>query len=192
MPYDDVPAFVAALCQRETVATLALEFAILTASRTGEVMGARWDEINITDQLWVIPAARMKSGRMHRKPLGIRTLEIITKMAAIRTTSDFVFPGQRPNKPLSHVAFQKVLARMQTPYSAHGFRSSFRDWAGDCTQFPREVCEAALAHSVGDAAEQSYRRLDALQKRRALMETWANWCDQKQPDNVIAFVRPAE
>ena len=190
MPYDEVPAFLTALRQRETVATLGLELMILTASRTGEVLGARWDEILIKDQLWIIPAARMKSGRMHRKPLGIRALEIITKMAAIQTTSDFVFPGQRLNKPLSHVAFQKVLARMQVPYAAHGFRSSFRDWAGDCTPFPREVCEAALAHSVGDAAEQSYRRLDALQKRRALMETWADWCDQKQTDNVIAFGRP--
>lgn len=178
MPYDEVPAFVAALRLRETVSTLALEFAILTASRTGEVLGARWDEINVKDQLWIIPAARMKSGRMHRKPLGVRALEIIAIMAAIRTTSEFVFPGQRLNKPLSHVAFQKVLERMNVTYAAHGFRSSFRDWAGDCTPFPREVCEAALAHSVGDAAEQSYRRLDALEKRRKLMDDWATHCNR--------------
>lgn len=191
MPYDEVPAFMTALRHRETVATLALELMVLTASRSGEVLGARWAEINTKDRLWVVPSVRMKSGRAHRKPLGSRALEIIAKMAAIRTTNDFVFPGQRPNKPLSHVAFQKVLARLKVPFAAHGFRSSFRDWAGDCTPFPREVCEAALAHSVGDAAEQSYRRLDALEKRRALMEAWADWCYRQQSENVLAFVRPS-
>ncbi len=177
MPYVDVPAFLEALRQRDAIAALALEFCILTAARTGEVLGARWEEIDMTGHVWTVPGAHMKAGREHRVPLSGRALAIIGIMAAARI-GDFIFPGQKKGKPLSGMAMEMMLRRMKVENATvHGFRSSFRDWAGNETNFPRELAEQALAHVIGDKAEQAYRRGDALERRRALMEAWSKHCE---------------
>jgi integrase len=150
MPYPDVPAFVAKLRDREAVAGMALEFCILNASRSGEVLGANWPEIDRKAKVWTVPAERMKSGREHRVPLTARALEILDRVETIRA-GDYVFPGQRRGRPLSAMAMEMMLRRMKVENATvHGFRSSFRDWAGECTSFPREVAEGALAHTIGD------------------------------------------
>jgi integrase len=181
MPYGDVPEFVAKLRATESIHALALEFLILTAGRAGEVLGATWDEIDSSAQVWVIPAPRMKAEREHRVPLSARALAILDRMAGIRT-GDLVFPGQRRRRPLSNHSFAAL-----TPGGAtrHGFRSAFRDWCGEETSFPREIAEQALAHVTGDATERAYRRGDALEKRRALMEAWSNYCEPVAAGNVI-------
>jgi integrase len=171
MPFDDVPAFIAALREREGVAPRALEFAILTAARSGEVLGARWEELSLEKGLWTVPARRMKAGREHRVPLSRRAVEILRDMERVRL-SEYVFPGMKRGRPLSVMALEMVLRRMKQDVTVHGFRSAFRDWAGERTHFPREVAEAALAHLVGDAVERAYRRGDALGKRRELMDLW--------------------
>jgi integrase len=187
MAYADVPAFLARLREDENTAARALEFCILTAARSGEVYGARWPEIDLAEKVWTIPAERMKAGRAHRIPLCDRALAILEAVKPLRM-GDLVFPSRRQGKPLSHVAMAKVLARMGVDgATVHGFRSSFRDWAGNETHFPREVAEAALAHVVGDAAEQAYRRGDALEKRRALMKDWAVHCGMTEAPNVVRF-----
>jgi integrase len=177
MPYPNVPAFVAQLREQESVSALALEFLILTATRLGEVLGARWDEIDLEAKVWTAPAERMKAAREHRIPLSSRALAILEKLSEART-GELLFPGRRVNQPLSTstlLIFMRALG-VETA-TIHGFRSAFRDWAGNETHFPREVCEAALAHSVGGAVEQAYRRGDALEKRRALMDAWAAYCE---------------
>jgi integrase len=181
MPYDQVPRFMTELHQREAIAAFALEFTILNANRTSEVIGARWPEIDRKARIWTVPAARMKAGREHRVPLGGRSLEILDEMQKIKT-SDFVFPGLKKNKPLSEMAMLKLLERLKADdYTVHGFRSSFRDWAGETTEFPREVAEMCLAHVVGDDTELAYRRGDALERRRKLMEAWEEYCLGKTP-----------
>lgn len=185
LPYQDVAAFVGRLREREAVAAIALEFAILTAARSGEVLGARWDEIDLDRKVWTIPADRMKAGRDHRVPLSGRAAEMVQSLSSARVGA-FVFPGQRSGKPLSSMALEMVLRRMKVENATvHGFRSAFRDWCGNETHFPRELAEAALAHVIGDKAEQAYRRGDALEKRRAMMEAWAAYCDPIEHDNVI-------
>lgn len=186
MAYDAIPAFVARLREREGLAALALEFCILTATRTGETLGARWDEIDMTSKIWTVPAARMKAGREHRVPLAGRALEILETLAKGRT-SDFVFPGKSDGKPLSNMAMEMILRRMQVEcVTVHGFRSAFRDWAGNETPFPRDVCEAALAHTL-QGVEAAYRRGDALEKRRALMSAWGEYCQPRAGDNILKF-----
>jgi integrase len=174
LPYPAVPAFVADLREREAVAAFALEFLILNASRSGEVLGAKWPEIDRRAKVWTVPPERMKSGREHRVPLTARALKILDAVELIRT-SDYVFPGKKRERPLSVMAMEMVLRRMSVDVTVHGFRSSFRDWAGECTSFPREIAEAALAHVVGDATERAYRRGDALEKRRKLINAWDNY-----------------
>jgi len=187
MAYADVPAFVEKLRQIDTIAARALEFAILTAGRSGEIYGARWPEIDLAAKAWTIPAERMKAGREHRVPLCQRATAILERLFAAKISA-FVFPGQRGGRPLSHVAMAKVIERMGVEgATVHGFRSAFRDWAGNETHFAREVAEAALAHVVGDSAEQAYRRGDALEKRRALMADWAAYCEPKDARNVVVF-----
>ena len=187
MDYRDVPAFVTHLRGQETIAAMALEFCILTATRSGEVYGARWTEIDMAAKVWVVPADRMKAAREHRVPLSDRAVAILEKLFKART-GDFVFPSPRGQRPLSHVAMAKVMRRLEVEQATvHGFRSAFRDWAGNETHFPREVAEAALAHVVGDKAEQAYRRGDALEKRRALMAAWANHCEPGKTENLIHF-----
>ncbi|GLS37225.1 integrase [Mesorhizobium tianshanense] len=177
MPYSQVPAFVGRLGNAEAMAARALEFLILTAGRSGEVLNARWSEIDLdpagTGPVWAVPAERMKAGRPHEVPLSPRATTILKELAETRQ-NDFVFPGQRLGRPLSATAIEMLLRRLKVkPVTPHGFRSSFRDWAGDATNFPRELAEAALAHRIGDATEQAYRRSTALAKRRKLMEAWA-------------------
>lgn len=187
LPYADLPAFVAKLREREAVAARALEFTILTAARSGETMGACWSEIDLELKTWTVPAERMKAGRPHRVPLPERAIAILEEMAAVRT-GELVFPGQRAGRPLSNMALEMILRRMGADgVTVHGFRSAFRDWAGDRTSYQREVIEAALAHVIGDRAEQAYRRSDALEKRRELMQAWAAYCEPDKPANVIAL-----
>ncbi|MDF2809910.1 MAG: integrase [Microvirga sp.] len=194
LPYTDVPAFIADLRQREAIAALMLEFTILCVSRTGEVTGARWPEVNMETKVWTVPAARMKAGKEHRVPLGPRALEILSMLEAFRTTGDYIFPGMKKGRPLSNMAMLMLMQkRMERPdITVHGFRSSFRDWAGECTSFPREVAEAALAHTVGDEVERAYRRGDALEKRRKLMLAWEGFVGSAVKgagSNVIAPAR---
>lgn len=175
LPYDDMKGFMAALRARQSLAALALEMAILTASRSGEVLGARWDEIDLEKKVWSIPRERMKAGLAHRVPLSSRMVEILEQLPRV---SPFVFPGQRDGKPLSNMAMEMQLRRMKRDdITVHGFRSSFRDWASEQTSFPHETCEHALAHRISDKAEAAYRRGDQFEKRRQLMEAWAQWCE---------------
>ncbi len=173
MPYEDVAAFITKLREREALGALALELCILTAARSGEILGMKWAEIDFGKKIWTVPANRMKAGREHRVPLSVRAIAILRKLEKLKL-AEFVFPGQARNKPLSNMAMVMVLRRMKIEdATVHGFRSSFRDWAGNVSNFPREIVETALAHVVGDKAEQAYRRSDALEKRRKLMDAWA-------------------
>lgn len=176
MPYVELPGFVSRLGQSEAMAAKALEFLILTAARSSEVLNATWSEIDWGARLWVVPADRMKAAREHRVPLSDRAMAIIEPIHDARV-SDFVFSGQRTGRPLSSSSMTMLMRRLKADqYTVHGFRSAFRDWAGDRTTIAREVAEAALAHRVGDATEQAYRRADALDKRRELMVAWASYC----------------
>ncbi|MCP4408513.1 MAG: integrase arm-type DNA-binding domain-containing protein [Gammaproteobacteria bacterium] len=184
MPYAEIPSFMEALKTRPALTARALEFLILTACRTGEALGATWDEIDFDNALWTIPESRMKQRDEHRVPLSERCLDILTELNQTRV-SNYVFPGQRPNRPLSNMTLTMLLRRMKIKdATAHGFRSSFRDWAGDNTAFSREVAEAALAHKVG-GVEGAYRRGTALKKRRQLMNAWADYCQGAAADNVV-------
>jgi integrase len=189
MSYTDLPAFMEDLQAREGTAARALEFAILTAGRSGEVLGARWEELDLDRELWAVPARRMKAGREHRVPLSQRALNIMKAMHEIRN-GDFVFEGQKPGRPLSVTALKMVLRRMKIDnVTVHGFRSAFRDWAAECTNFPNEVCEAALAHVIENKAEAAYRRGDLFEKRRKLMDAWSAYCTTPKASKVVAFGR---
>ena len=189
MPYEHVAAFVGRLRETDSLGALALEFCILAAARSGEVVGARWSEIDLDKRVWTLPPHRMKAGREHRVPLSERAVAILRQLAEIKT-SDFIFPGRRKNRPLSHRAMNKTLHRTTADtVTVHGFRSSFRDWAGNETHFPREIMETALAHVIGNQVEQAYRRSDALEKRRKLMEAWASYCLEPKSEKVVAFRR---
>ena len=185
MPYEELAKFIAKLRERNALAAQALELCILTAARSGEILGMRWDEVDLGKKLWIIPAERMKAGREHRVPLSSRAISILQKLEKIKL-GEFVFPGQVRHKPLSNMAMEMVLRRMKLQnVTVHGFRSSFRDWAGNATNFPRELAETALAHVIGDKAEQAYRRSDAIEKRRKLMEAWANHCEPRAGSTVV-------
>ncbi len=189
LPYADVGAFVAELRKQVGIGPLAFEFAILTATRTSEAIGARWAEINLKAGVWTIPATRIKAGREHRVPLSPRALEILREMAELRE-GDFVFPGGRKGKPLSSMVFLMTLRRMkQENITAHGFRSTFRDWAAEQTNYPREVCEMALAHAVGDKVEAAYRRGDLFEKRARLMDEWGRYCGTVQAAGTVIPLR---
>ena len=174
LPWQEIGAFLAALRAQEGVGALAVQFAILTAARSGEVRLATWKEIDFDAALWVIPADRMKAGREHRIPLSSSALELLR---VLPRTSDLIFPGARQGRPLSDMSLTAVLRRMgRDDITVHGFRSSFRDWCSECSNFPREVCEHALAHSLVDKVEAAYRRGDLIEKRALLMQAWANYC----------------
>jgi integrase len=175
MPFRDIPAFMARLRAIEGTAARAVEFAVLTATRRGEVLGATWDELDLADRVWIIPPARMKAGKEHRVPLSKRAIAILEGQRAIQPSGASVFQG-RSKRKLSVTALGRPIELLSPGVTLHGFRSSFRDWCGEHTNFPREVAEAALAHRMGDAVEQAYRRGDALEKRRKLMEAWAEYC----------------
>lgn len=194
MPFTDVPEFIGQLRLVRGVGAFALEFAILTAARSGEVREARWSEIDLVSKVWTVPASRMKAGRVHRVPLSDRAVEVLKIVAPLRRASEddpLVFPSTRPGRPLSDMTLVAVLRRHAPGFTVHGFRSSFRDWCGDATTFQREVVEAALAHAVGDATEAAYRRSDALEKRRKLMAAWASYCEPKAAANVTPLVPKA-
>jgi integrase len=188
MPYGDVPAFMEQLKERQATTALCLRFIILTAARSLEARGARWDEIDMAAKLWTIPGDRMKAGKPHRVPLSDEAMAILKPLHEVRR-GELVFPGLTPKKPLSETAFRALFARANTAgVTVHGFRSAFRDWCGEATTFPREVAEQALAHSVGNAVEQAYRRGDALEKRRKLMDAWCTYCTTpKRSAKVVAL-----
>lgn len=193
--FDALPDFIADLQSRDAIAARALEFLILTAARSGEVMGARWSEIDLEAKVWTVPESRMKAGREHRVPLSVRAVEILTEIKPSMAVGEdpVVFRGGARGGGLSSMAMAMLLRRMKVKTTVHGFRSSFRDWAGEVSTFPREVAEAALAHTVGDQTERAYRRGDALEKRRLMMDAWATWCEPKAKDsnNVKPFRKPA-
>lgn len=176
MPYGDVPAFVTCLHMSGSISSRAMEFAILTTARPGEVLGARWAEIDPDKKVWTVPASRMKGGREHRVPLSGRAAAVLVDLAKGRT-GEFIFPGQHPNKHVSSRTLEMLLRRMKVDATPHGFRSSFRDWAAEATNFQREVVEQCLAHPVGNSVERAYQRGDVLKKRRAVLEAWASFCD---------------
>jgi integrase len=186
LPYREVPGLVQTLRDLDGGRERALELLILCASRAGEILGARWDEIDFAERLWVIPASRMKGGKEHRVPLCERAIAILEGMKLCRR-NDFVFPGDR-RENMGESPMRELLKRLGYKTTVHGLRSSFRDWCGECTNFPREICEAALAHVVGNGVEQAYRRGDALEKRRRLMAAWAEYCSK--PIAADAAVTP--
>jgi integrase len=182
LPYPQMGGFVRELRSQEGVAARALEFAILSAARTGEVIGAQWDELDFTAKVWTVPAERMKAKREHRVPLSDAALRAIR---SVPREGEYVFCGPRPDRPLSNMAMLALLGRMKRDdLTVHGFRSSFRDWAAEVTNFPREVAEGALAHVLSDKTEAAYRRGDLFDKRRKLMQAWADWCDKVVPASV--------
>lgn len=174
LAYADAPAFMARLRQQEGVGARALEFVILTAARSGEVRGATWAEFDDESAIWTVPANRMKAGKEHRVPLSAAALAVLRQQKE-DSLGDLVFPGQREGKPLSDMTLSAVLRRMQVEAVPHGFRSTFRDWAAEETHYANEVAEMALAHTVGNKVEAAYRRGDLLDKRRQLMEDWAQY-----------------
>lgn len=186
LPYAEMGAFMAGLRAMEGVSPKALEFAILTATRTGETVGARWSEIDLGARMWTIPGERMKAGKEHRVPLSARALEILKSLPR-EDESDFVFIGDRKGKPLSNMALLMTLRRMgRDDLTTHGFRSTFRDWAAEQTAYPNELVEMALAHTISDKTEAAYRRGDMVEKRRRLMQDWTDHCARPaaSADNV--------
>jgi integrase len=190
LPYDQVPSFMEELRGLDGVTARALEFAILTAGRTGEIVHARWDEIDNPDdaKIRMIPGERMKSGKEHKIPLSEPAAAIVKQMSAVRC-SDFVFPGQKPGRPFEASAMMALLRRWRPGTTVHGFRSAFSDWCAERTNFPAEVREMALAHAVGNKVEEAYRRGDLFEKRRQLAEAWAKFLATPVPasDNVISI-----
>jgi integrase len=180
MPYEEAPAFFRRLCDQGSISAKALQFTILTAARTGEALGARWQEIDFEKAVWTVPASRMKAGKEHQVPLSAAAANLLKTLKEGRGPEDPVFPGQSGKKPLSNMAMLMLLRRMNVEeFTVHGFRSTFRDWAGDTTEFAREVVEHALAHTVGSGVERAYRRGHALERRRELMELWAKYLCMK-------------
>jgi integrase len=183
LPYRNAKDFTASLRRGQGVAALALELTILTAARTGEVIGARWPEIDLEAKVWTVPAVRMKAGKEHRVPLSARAVVILETVAKLKRDHDgFIFPGQSADGSLANMAMAAVLKRMKREdITVHGFRSTFRDWAGEVSSFPNEVCEMALAHTIQNKAEKAYRRGDLLDKRRPMMQAWADYCEPAAP-----------
>ena len=177
MSFAEVPAFLQILRRRESMGRLALEALILTAARSGEIRMARWPELDLESGLWSIPAARMKMGRSHIVPLSPQAVDVFKRAAKLRTpATDLVFYGTKAKKPLSDMTLLKILRDMEAGVTVHGFRSAFRDWVAEETNYPGEVAEAALAHAIPNKVEAAYRRTDFLEKRRALMTDWGTFC----------------
>jgi integrase len=192
LPADQIPAFLASLAGHHGASARALEFLILTAGRTGEVIGATWSEIDFAERLWTVPAERMKGGVEHRIPLSLQALAVLEHMAQVRH-GEFIFFGQAANSSLKESAMRALLLRLgRRDLTIHGFRSSFRTWAAERTSFAREIAEAALAHKVGNATERAYQRGDFFNKRRRLMEAWGAFCTTPKPQTgEIVDIRAA-
>lgn len=189
LPYAEMGAFMTALRTMEGVGPKALEFAILTATRTGETVGSRWSEIDLASGMWTIPGERMKAGKEHRVPLSKRATELLSALPC-EADSDFVFIGDRKGKPLSNMALLMTLRRMgRDDLTTHGFRSTFRDWAAEQTAYPNELVEMALAHTISDKTEAAYRRGDMLEKRRRLMQDWSDFCDRPAAGGNVVPIR---
>lgn len=199
LPIDDMPQFLTALRAREGMAARALEFAILTAARTGEALGARWREIDFDGKIWTVLADRMKAGREHRVPLSDAALAVVNQVRPLALMRDGepdstapVFPGLRRALPLSNMVFLMLLRRIgRGDLTAHGFRSTFSDWAAERAGYPREVVEMALAHAIENRVEAAYRRGDLFQKRRQLMDAWARYCDTVPVDASVVPISSA-
>jgi len=182
MPYPDVPSFVIKLRERSSMGRLALEALILTATRSGEIRLARWDELDLDAGLWSIPAARMKMGRAHIVPLSAEAIDVFRRAEKLRIpATDLVFYGQNVKRPMSDMTLLKILKDSDLDVTVHGFRSAFRDWVAERTNYPGEVAEAALAHAIPNKVEAAYRRTDFLEKRRGLMRDWSSFCLGKKP-----------
>jgi integrase len=192
LDYVEIPAFMAKLraIDDRLPRDRALEFTILTAARSGEVFWATWDEIDFAERLWTIPQERMKNNKPHVVPLSDRAMEILQAQYDTRS-SRFVFPGHRNNRPMSNTQMLTLMRRMGVDVQVHGFRSAFRDWCGDkmAGEFSRDLFEFALAHTVGNATEEAYRRKSGVELRRKLMDTWAKYCGPPRADNVIPMER---
>ena len=191
VPYKQIANFITKLRGRKGSSALAMEFMILTAARTGEVRGARWQEIDLTTKVWTIPAGRMKAGKEHRVPLCDRALQILNSMTSNRNPDEFVFPGWKAGTGLSDGAMLALLRKMDVgPYTPHGFRSTFRDWAAEeAHQFSNETVELALAHTIKNKAEAAYRRGDQLERRRELMKAWNDYTNQHSQSKEEEYER---
>jgi integrase len=190
LAYVELPAFLAALetSPSHVIVKTALAFLIHTAARTGEVIGASWSEVDDENKTWTVPAERMKSGFEHRVPLTEASLTLLGQAKSFqgRGDTDFIFPGRGWRKPLSNMAMAMAVRRVDSgPVTVHGFRSSFRDWSAERTSVPRDVCEAALAHTVRDKVEAAYRRTDLFEKRRVLMAQWSQFLANEPGEKVI-------
>jgi integrase len=189
LPYDEIGAFMASLRQQQGIAACALEFTILTAARTAETLGMQWPEIDLPRAVWTIPAERMKSGREHRVPLSRAAVAVLERMRS-PASGRMVFPSLPQDRPLSDMAMLMVLRRMNRPgITVHGFRSSFRTWAAESTNFPREVAEAALAHALKDKTEAAYQRGDLFEKRRRVMDAWGEFCARPRKMGAVVPLR---
>jgi len=192
LPWQEIGNFMADVRQRDGVAARAVEFVILTAARSGEVRGATWSEIDLDSAIWTVPAERMKAGREHRVPLSTAAVSLLKSMPQV---GDIVFPGQRHGRGLSDMSLTAVLRRMdRRDITVHGFRSTFRDWCAESVgnSFPREVCEHALAHSLPDKVEAAYRRGDLIEKRKVLMQVWADYCGKRPTTAGVSALRREE
>lgn len=178
LPVDDMPAFMQDLHTRAGIAARALEFLILTAARSGEVRGATWTEVDMAQGIWIVPAERMKAGAEHRVPLSLESIELLKELPRVAGT-ELLFPGTK-GQVLSDMTMTAVMRRMKADAVPHGFRSTFRDWAGEKTNFPRELAEQALAHTLESKVEAAYRRGDALEKRRQMMQEWAHFIENQK------------
>jgi integrase len=190
LPYAELPAFMAQLTAMEGIDARALEFTILTAARTGEAIGARWEEIDWAQQTWTVPAARMKARKEHRVPLSPAALALLRELYT-EDGNAYVFVGRRRGRPLYHLAMHRVLRELHPAATTHGFRSSFSTWAHERTAYAPHVIEAALAHSIGSAVSQAYRRGDLFEKRRRLMNDWAKYCAQPTAASEVVPLRSA-
>jgi integrase len=190
LPYTEIGTFMADLRSREGAASAALEFLILTAARTNEVIGGRRPEIDFAARMWTVPATRMKGGREHRVPLTRAAMAVLKRMED--QDKEFLFPGIKAGQGLSNMALLKMLERMgRGDLTAHGFRATFKTWATERTNFPRELVEAALAHVLDDKTEAAYQRGDMLEKRRRLMDAWAEFCAKRAPAGTVVSLRQA-
>ncbi len=187
LPWTEIPNFMVKLREAEGMGARALEFAILTAARSGEVRGATWEEIDLDEALWTIPEGRMKTGKEHKVPLSAPALKLLRTLPRFKNVP-YVFPSPK-SSPLSDMTLTAALRRMEVPATAHGMRSTFRDWCAESTAYPREVAEMALAHSIGSAVEAAYRRGDLMTKRRRMMNDWAKYCDKPAKPATVTSIR---
>jgi integrase len=187
-------SFMKTLRKCEGIGARALEFAILTAARSGEVRGATWSEIDLQQGIWTAPAERMKARKEHRVPLSPQAINLLKSLPQIEGC-EYVFPSRKNEKAISDMTLTAVLRRLKRhDITVHGFRSTFRDWAAECTNFSRDVAEMALAHSIPNAVEAAYRRGDLFLKRQMLMREWATFCDKENvsPAQVLPLVKEAK